>query len=47
LSSSSKRWQKPTAEHKKEKGILKEFLIEHVKSYEAQKRDPEFDAGNR
>jgi hypothetical protein len=26
---------KPTAEHKKEEVILKEFLIERVKSYEA------------
>jgi hypothetical protein len=26
---------KPMAEHKKEEGILKEFLIERVKSYKA------------
>jgi hypothetical protein len=26
---------KPTAEHKKEEVILKEFLMERVKSYEA------------
>jgi hypothetical protein len=44
---SSKRWQKPTTENKKEEGILKEFLIERVKSYEARKLVPEFDAENR